>query len=161
MIKSGPTGSFRGYLNIRAGPPTEKLNFCTVGKFPKCRLLILADRKINIKCSSQIFIILQPYVDPCWSVSFSSHMLIRASHSASAQKWPAGSTTGVTCVSSSNFSVTMMMTMMAMTMMVMVINGDDDDVNDNLNRSLRLWLPEGEQLPPIPTGTGPWIKHNI
>ena len=115
MIKSGPTGSFRGYLNIRAGPPTEKLNFCAVGKFPKCRLLILASRKINIKCSSQIFIILQPYVDPCWSVSFSSHMLIRASHSASAQKWPAGSTTGVTCVSSSNFSVTMM------TMMVMMV----------------------------------------
>ena len=32
----------------------------------------------------------------------------------------------------------MAMVMTMMVMVVMVINGDDDDVNDNLNRSLRL-----------------------
>ena len=46
MIKSGPTGSFRGYLNIPAGSPTEKLNFCAVRKFP--------GRPQNIKCSRAI-----------------------------------------------------------------------------------------------------------
>ena len=152
MIKS-VGGSLRGYLNIQHPPTPEKLNFCLWENSPKCCQWTGAHpRHQDIKRPSQIIIIVKQESKFLCKVhghdDDDGDMFL---YSVSAQRWPVGSTTGATCVLSSNFLVITMMIdqleiemmiilmLMILLMMLMIIIWIY-----SFFRAFRFWLPEGE-----------------